>query len=128
MTSANLAGALLARKLSSFSGYDPIINILYLRVTIYYRGPVSGLLYAVVAVVSLCGPPSLHRVQRSHVNWVLVEGIRGAWFLLQLAVKSLARIQCVNGVTMQCEEHNQKVLRSEERKETPTMGCVQNTL
>ena len=99
MTSANLAGALLARKLSFFSRYDPIINILYLRVTIYYRAPVSGLLYAVVAVVSLCGPPSLHRV-RSHVNWVLVEGIQGAWFLLQLAVKSLARIECVKGVTM----------------------------
>jgi hypothetical protein len=86
-----LGRALLARKLSSFSGYDPIINILYSRAT-------EGQSH-VVAVVSLCGPPSLHRV-RSHVNWVLVEGIRGAWFLLQLAGKSLARIQCVKGVTM----------------------------
>ena len=42
-----------------------------------------GAMLTVVAVVSLCGPPSLCRV-RSHVNWVLAEGIREAWFLLQL--------------------------------------------
>jgi hypothetical protein len=63
------------QEIVSISGYDPIINILYLRVTIYYRGPVSGLLCAVVAVVSLCGPPSLHRV-KTQVIWVVGTGGR----------------------------------------------------
>ena len=54
-------------------------NILYLLVIVYFQGQVSRPLYAVVAVVLLCGPLPLDRVPgtcQSHSTWV--EGIRNA--------------------------------------------------
>ena len=69
-----------------------MINILYLRVIVYFRGQVSRPLYAVVAVVLLCGPLPLDRfpgTYQSHATWV--EEIRKAFFSLQSAVKVISR-------------------------------------
>ena len=68
-----------------------MINILYLRVIVYFRGQVSRPLYAVVAVVLLCGPLPLDRVLdacQSHATWV--DRIRKAWFLLHSAAEIIS--------------------------------------
>lgn len=93
MTSANYsrADAFARSKPASFSDYKAMINILYLRVIVYFRGQVSRPLYAVVAVVLLCGPLPLDRVLgtcQSHAAWV--DGIR-AWFLLHSAAEIISR-------------------------------------
>ena len=78
-------------KPASFSGYEAMINILCLRVIVYFQGQVSRPLYAVAAVALLCGPLPLDRVLGTcqfHATWV--EGFRKAWFLLQSAAKIIS--------------------------------------
>ena len=95
MTSANYSEADAScheQKPASFSGWETMINILYLRVIVYFREQVSRPLYAVVAVVLLCVPLPLDRVPgtcQSYAIWV--DGIRKAWFLLQSAAKIVSR-------------------------------------
>ena len=79
-----------------------IINILYLRVIVYFRGQVSKPLYAAVVVVLPCGPLPLDRfpgTYQSHATWV--EEIRKACFS---AVKVISRDPKATMNAMRMEE------------------------